>query len=131
MAIYGNNPSSAKLRPTHSREKLSYGRRPNPASIRPSRSTRVVAIFSAPIKASHDTTRRLSSSRPLIAVYGATAVASPYPSAGARSEAHTVTLASPPIPIQLASIPFDLQQARGAGYLCGCRILSYPSSPLQ
>ena len=97
-----NSPSSAKLCPTHSREKLSYGGRPNPRSncslhpSRPSRSTQVVAIFSAPIKAS---TTRLGDSPPLVppAVYGATAVASPYPSTGARSEAHTLTLASPPI----------------------------------
>ncbi|EJK55228.1 hypothetical protein THAOC_25059 [Thalassiosira oceanica] len=70
----------------------------------------------------HDSAALLLSS-PHRGIYGATAVASPYPSTGARSEAHTLTLASPPI--QLASIPFDLQQARGAGYLCGCRILSY------
>ncbi|EJK52591.1 hypothetical protein THAOC_28116, partial [Thalassiosira oceanica] len=63
-----NSPSSAKLRPTHSREKLGYGGRPNPRSncslhpSRPSRSTRVVAMFSAPIKAS---TTRLGDSPPL------------------------------------------------------------------
>lgn len=64
-----NSPSSAKLRPTHSREKLGYGGRPNPRSncslhpSRPSRSTRVVAILSAPIKAS---TTRLGGSPPLV-----------------------------------------------------------------
>jgi len=65
-----NSPSSAKLCPTHSREKLSYGGRPNPrskllpASIPTESQYSSCGHFLGPHQGLHDTTRRLSSSRP-------------------------------------------------------------------